>query len=131
VGSLDHLPLPLGSLQTIIHMNSANDQNALVTDDLSLSIAHQAAIGGVNLTRFQRAPEGASQSTGRGGHHIVDGGGVARETVGWNSIVSRYLAMHSKTDRVLFCRQVGPPHGSAFAFDLHSRNIYRIHVGPP
>jgi hypothetical protein len=63
------------------------------------------------LTRLQRASEGSSQSTSRGGDNVIQGTGVRLQDGRRNLVMLRYGAMHSEYHGLLFGRKIGPAHG--------------------
>ena len=81
VNSLDNLALVLAGAQSVVGVNAANHQNFPVQLDFTDHLGAESAVAGINATRFQRAPEGAGQSTAGRRHHIVKSSGVRRERV--------------------------------------------------
>ena len=60
------------SAESIVDRDPAKDENVSIQLDLSHRFRGQSAIRGVNLTRFQRAPEGSSKSACCGRDHIIE-----------------------------------------------------------
>ncbi len=74
------------------------------------------------MTRLQRASEGSSQSTRRGGNNVIQSCGVRLQNPGRNLIMLRYSAMHSEYYGLLFGRKISSTDGA-----LHALNA---HIGP-
>ena len=77
----------------------------------------------VNLTRLQRAGEGARQSAAGGGYDVVECRRVWRELVRRNPVVLSDLGMHPERDWVLFSRKVCQALGTAKPLDTHAGDV--------
>jgi hypothetical protein len=90
--------------QPIADSDSLDDQDLIDNVDLALRLGAQAPITGVDPARLQRASQGAGQSTGGGGHHIVE----SRRVVGilsWSgAVVLADLVVGPEHDRLGFRR---------------------------
>jgi hypothetical protein len=64
--------------QRIADVDAFDDQHLAVQLDLAFRVSPETTASGGDAARLERAPEGADQSTGRGGDDVVEGGGVRR-----------------------------------------------------
>jgi hypothetical protein len=80
----------------------------------------------IDVTRFQRAGEGAGQSAARGRHHVVHGGRVWRVLAGADTVMLRDLRMDAERDRLILGGQVREPLRAAQPLDLHTRYIRKL-----
>src|SRR5207237_2581871 len=86
----------------------------------------EPAVAGVDLARFQCATQGAGQSTGRGGHHVVQRGGVVRELPRGRAVVLADLVVGPEEDGLRLDRQVGAPDRASLADDPDLRHVERL-----
>lgn len=99
VDPLNHRPRFLRSNQLVNHVNAAEDQNVFFYLNLTSNIGSQSFVTSAYLTRFQRAPEGAGQSTGGRRHDVIDRRRVLLgNRIGVSSVVPGDGAMHAKDD---------------------------------
>ena len=99
VDAFNYIPRLLGCHQVIDHMNPAEDQNVFFYLNLTRNIGSQSFVTSAYLTRFQRAPEGAGQSTGGRRHDVIDRRRVLLgNRIGVSSVVPGDCAMHAKDD---------------------------------
>jgi hypothetical protein len=106
--------------------DAADDQHAVVVDDLAGRLDLVALPLDVDLTRFQRAGEGAGQSAAGGGNDVVEGRRVRREVLRRDTVMLGDLGMDAEGDRLLFGGQVGEPLRASEALDAHARDVGRI-----
>ena len=123
VDLLDDLALIFRRAQPVANKDSADDQHVAVQFDFASHFRDQLTVAGINLTRFQRAPEGAGQSSSRGGHHVIERGGARRVSLRGNLVMFGNLRVHSEHHRSLLRGQIGQAHGPALPLDANSRNI--------
>jgi hypothetical protein len=71
VDAFHGFPSVLGSIEYVVNVNSANDQNPLIGFDFPSYFGPQPAVARIYFARIQRAPEGSDHSTTQGGHHII------------------------------------------------------------
>ncbi len=76
------------------------------------------------MTRLQRAPEGSGESTGGGGDHVIQRGGVGFQGGGWNFVMLGNGAVRSEDHRDWFGGEVGSAHRAFDAFDPDFRTIH-------
>ncbi len=72
--TLDGLHGCFRCFEVIEHVYAFYDQHIVFQLDLTPNIRGQSLVAGTNLTRFQRASEGARQSTAGSCNDIVQGG---------------------------------------------------------
>src|SRR5207244_4993297 len=87
VDALDGFADFLSRHQLKIHVNPADHEYALFFFYFADDFCGETAIAGIDVTRFQRASEGAHHSTGNCGNHIVEGGGVRFTESGGSNIL--------------------------------------------
>jgi len=58
------------------HVDAAYHKHAFVRFHLAGHFSHELPVARIDVTRLQRASEGAQHSTGSRGDHIIDRGGV-------------------------------------------------------
>ena len=73
--------------QAIAHQDALDDQDLVLDEDLTFGLRRQLAVASVDPARFQRASKCPCESTGRGGDHVVEGGGVIRVLTGGGAVV--------------------------------------------
>ncbi len=104
MNSLDNLALVLPGAQSVVGMDTANHQDFSVQLDFSGHLRAESAVVGINATRFQRAPEGSSQSAAGSRHHIVKSGRVRGECLRRYFVVLGDLGVDSEYHRLFFSR---------------------------
>jgi len=118
---------PLGLLAPVLrdgepvaHGDAADDEDLVVELDLPDRLDVVALRVDFDVTRFQRAGEGAGQSAAGGGDDVVERRRVRRVLLGVDAVVRGDLRVHAEGDRLLFGGQVGEALGPAQALDLHA-----------
>jgi len=101
----------------------ADDEDVSVQFDFAHRFRGQFAIGGINLARFQRAPEGSRQSARCSGDHVIECRGVRRVGIRRDLIMLRNLGVHPEYNRDVFNRKVSQPNGTALTLDANARRI--------
>ena len=91
VSPLGCLPLRRRELEMVDDVNAPDDQHVAVLFDFPTGIGRESASASRNAARFQRATQGARQSTSRSGHDIIQGGGVRLVRFGINAVVCCYF----------------------------------------
>jgi hypothetical protein len=89
----------LWSAQLVVNQDSPDNEHVPLQLDFSYGLGSQFAVRGVNVTRFQRAPEGSIESTGGRRNHVIERRGVWRVSVGRNLVVLRDLRVHTEGNR--------------------------------
>lgn len=127
VGSFGGFALLLGTPdQPVAHANTLQHQHSVFKLHVPLSLTAQLAFRGVDPARLQRATEGAGESTGCGGHQIIERGGVIGKEAGRCPVVFAHLVVRSEEDRFRLNRQVGTPDRAPIANDPDLRNVSRL-----
>ncbi len=104
-------------------VDPANDEYPLIDLDFAAGLSDEPTFAGRNCARFQRATEGASQSTGRGGNHIVQRCRMRCMFGRVGMIELGYFGVHAEENRVLFDWQIGASQGTLDPFDLYGGGI--------
>jgi hypothetical protein len=91
MNSLDLLATAVGNPEPIANADAANHENLVLEHNLADCLDLVALRINIDLTRLQRAGEGARQSAAGGGHHVVKGGRVRRVPIGADAVVLRDL----------------------------------------
>jgi hypothetical protein len=77
----------------------------------------------LDLTRLQRAGEGASQSAAGGGHHVVECRGVGWVLLRPDAVVLGHLGVHAEHDWRFLGGQKGKTLRAAKPLNPHARNV--------
>jgi hypothetical protein len=77
----------------------------------------------LDLTRLQRAGEGASQSAAGCGHYVVECRGVGRVLLGPDAVVLGHVGVHAEHDWRLLGGQKGKPLRAAKPLNPHARDV--------
>ncbi len=116
-------PSLFGDREPVAHVDALDDQDVVLGLDLADRL-HVVAVGiDFDLTRLQRAGEGAGQSAPGSGDHVVERCGVWRILLGANAIVLGDLRVHTEHDRSLLSGQVREPLRTAESLDPHPRDV--------
>jgi hypothetical protein len=103
------------------------DHKDFVLDvDFALGLGGQPALARVDPARLQRAPEGAGESTRRGGDHVIEGRRVFRVLARRGAVVLAHRAVGAERDGLLLRREVGLADGAALPDDPYLRDISRL-----
>jgi hypothetical protein len=90
------------------YVDSFNYQNIAVFLNFTACFRGEKSLTGRYLARFQRAAEGAGQSAGGRGDHIIKGGGLRFVDIRIHPVVLGNLGMHAEFNRLLHQRQISP-----------------------
>ncbi len=104
VHALDFSPLRFGHRESVGHRDPLDHEHRVAFEHLANGLNVKALGINFDLTRFQRAGEGAGQSPARGGDHVIQGRRVRREILQADPVVGGDLGMHTKSDRLLLGR---------------------------
>jgi hypothetical protein len=118
-------PLGIGTAilrhgKPVLHRDALDHEHAIVILDLADRLDLVALRIDFDLTRLQRAREGARQSAAGGGHNVVERRRVRRVLVRLDAIVLGDLRMHSEEHRLLLGRKVGEPLRPAQPLDSYA-----------
>lgn len=123
VHALDVLAAILRHGEAVAHRDAADHEHLVVELDLTDRLDLVALRIDLDVTRFQRAGEGAGESAAGGGHHVVERRRVWRVLLRRDAIVLGDLGVHAEGDRLGLRGQVREPLRAAQPFDLHARYI--------
>ncbi len=107
--TLDGLQDCFRCFEVIEHVYPFYDQHIVFQLDLTSNIRGQSVVAGTNLTRFQRASEGAGQSTAGSSNDIVQGGRMWFADLRTHAIVLGDRPMNTETNRFFFSGQISKP----------------------
>ena len=123
VNPLRGLPVLAVGFQFERGVDAADDEDVILSFDFADGLRDQAGIGRINLTRFQRASEGAGESTSSGGDDVVEGRGVGVEDLRGDLIMLGDRAVHAEQNGCRLGGQPGPAQRAFEAFNLDVRAI--------
>jgi hypothetical protein len=89
--SLDLLPTGVGNPEPIPNGDAANHENLVLEHNFADRLDLVAFRINIDLTRLQRAREGARQSAASCRHHVVERGRVRWVAIGPDAVVLRDL----------------------------------------
>jgi hypothetical protein len=98
-------------------------QHLVVELDLAYGVAAETTVSGGDVTRLERTPERAGQSTGGRRHHVVEGGGVRLEGSVGGAVMGGDSPVNPEGDRALLGGEVGVAQRSPSSFDIDHRPI--------
>jgi len=119
------------SIDVIDDVNATNHKHIIFRLDLTSHVSRQMFIAGVDLTRFQRATEGADQSTTGGGNYVIKRCRMWFGHFRTDAVMFRDSAMHSEFDGFSFGWQVCHAQRPNLALDSYVRDISDVrHIAP-
>ena len=113
----------IGHREPVAHVDAFDDQYPVLCLDLTNGFDLIAFGIDLDLTRFQRAGEGAGQSAAGSGHYVVECGGVGRVLLGPDTVVLGHLGVHAEHDRRLLGGQKGETLRAAKTLNPHARDV--------
>jgi hypothetical protein len=100
-------------------VDASDNEHSIFKFDFPSDVSGEFVVACIDLTRFQRASEGAHHSTGGSGDYVVDGGGVRFfNLVGRDFVVLGDCAVNAEDHRLRLAGKVGNAQRADFAFDL-------------
>jgi len=123
----------VGKAQVVGHLDALDHQHLPLQFHLANRFRGQPALAGRDPARFQRATQGAGQSTGCGGNQVVERGSVGFVDVGIDPIVLGYLGMNAKQYGLGLRGQIGPPQWALHALNANQGTVCDLlaHKPPP
>jgi hypothetical protein len=119
VDALDGGALFFWSYEAHRYVDSFDDEHSFFELDFPSNISREFVIACIDLTRFQRASEGAHHSTGGSGDDVVDGGGVRiLDFVGRDFVMLGDCAVNAEDHWLRFAGEMGDAQRADFALDL-------------
>jgi hypothetical protein len=112
--------------QRVVHMDPFDHQDFVLDVDIAKSFGGKAAFAGIDPARFQRAPKGSAESTGRRCHDVIQGCGVIRVLAHRGAIVFAYFVVGAENNRLCLTWKGGLPDRAALAHDAHSGYVSRF-----
>ena len=104
-------------------VDSLDHEHAVLSLDLADRLCGQSSFSGGDLTRLQRASEGAGQSPGGRGDHVVECGRMCRFAAARDAVVVGDLVVNAEQDRLILGREERASQWAAYAFDPHARVV--------
>jgi hypothetical protein len=123
VDALGLLAPVLRDREPVAHGDAPDDQDLVVEHDLADRLDVVALWIDLDLTRFQRAGEGAGQSAAGGGHDVVERRRVRREPLGIHAVVLSDLRMDAEGDGLVLGGQVRKTLRAAETLDPDPRDV--------
>ena len=120
VHALDLLAPVLRNGEPVVNGDAPDHEHRVLEHHLADRLDLVALRIDIDVTRLQRAGEGAGQSAAGGRHHVVERGRVWGVLVGADTVVLRDLGMDPERDRLVLGGQVREPLRSAQPLDLHT-----------
>ncbi len=112
--------------EVINNMNASDHQYAIFCLDLASDFGRQLFIAGVDLARFQRASEGAGESTTGRSNDKVQRGRVWLGNLRADSVVFGNRTVHAKEHRLRLGWQVGQAQRPNLSLNADMRNVNYI-----
>ena len=112
--------------EPVAHVDAFDEQNAVLCLDLANRLDLIALGIDLDLTRLQRAGEGARQSTASSGHNVVQRRGVGRVLLRPDAVVLGHLGVHAEHDRRLLGGQKGKTLRATKPLNSHARDVIHL-----
>ena len=129
--ALRGFPVFVGGFQPQPDVNAPDDEHAFVFLDFPNCVAGQQAVAGRDLTRLQRAPEGANQSAGRGRNDVVERGGSLLEVrCVALEVVLGDRAMNAELNGFCFAWKIRAAQRPFHTFDTNLGSVHDIGHNP-
>ncbi len=109
--------------QVVGDVNPLDDEYVVVRFHLADRLADQSPFACRDLTRLQRASEGARESAGGRRDDVVEGGGALGLGPGRHPVVLRDLRVHSERDGLGLPGEIREPQRPSDPFDAGARRV--------
>ena len=116
----------LGDREPVAHVDAFDDQHAVLCLDLANGLDLIALGIDLDLTRLQRAGEGARQSAAGGGHYVVQCRGVGWVLLRPDAVVLGHLGVHAEHNGRVLGGQKGKTLRAAKTLNPHARNVRNV-----
>lgn len=126
VNAFDNFPLVLPGTQAVVGVNPFQNEHIPVDFYFPRDLRSEIQVTGIDLTRFQCAPEGSGQSAARRRHHIVNRSRVRGKLARRNFVVFRNSRVDAKDHGPLLGGQVRPADRPHLAFNPHLRSVNNV-----
>jgi len=122
--SLDLLLVRIGSdAESVANVDAFDHQDAVLEFDFAGRVALESAFASRDVTRFQRASEGAGQSAGGGGNDVVERGRTLCLASCRHTVVLGDGGVDAEDHRLILRGQVSAPERPTYPLDSDSRDI--------
>ncbi len=118
-----------GQPQPVVDRDPLDYEHPVAVEDLPLGNRLELIPVDLDVTRIQRAGEGARQSPAGSGDHVVQSRGLGREVVRRDPVVLGDLGVNSERDRLLHGGEVGEALRTAEALDLDAGDVRGLRHG--
>jgi hypothetical protein len=106
-------------------VNTAYNEYAFLCFHFAGHFPHELPVARIDVTRLQRASEGAEHSTSCRGNYVVDRGSVRLNEFGRiDFIMLGDCSVNAKCHRLRFTSYIGDPNGPDFALNASLGNVY-------
>jgi hypothetical protein len=126
VHPLSFLSAFLRDREPVAHMDAFDEQHAVLCLDLANRLDLITLGIDLDLTRLQRAGEGARQSTASSGHNVVQCRGVGWVLLRPDAVVLGYLGVHAEHNGRVLGGQKGKTLRAAKTLNPHARNVRNV-----
>ena len=113
-------------LQLQANMDAADDEHTLIFLNFAYGFTPQPSFRSINLTRFQRASEGSSESTSGGRDDVVERRRMRIEFVRRNLVVLRDCAVNPEEYWLGFSGKPSAAQGTLDPFDTNFGSVSDI-----
>lgn len=103
--------------ERVLDVNPLDDEDAVLCLDLADCLTRQPPFSRLDLTRLQRASEGAGQSAAGGRDHVVERRRPLDVAAAGDAVVVCDLVVNAELDRLLAGREIGAAQRTADALD--------------
>jgi hypothetical protein len=122
--ALDRVLVGVGiHAQRVPHVNALDHQHTILVLDLAASLARQPALARIDATRFQRAPERASQSAGRRSDDVIERRRPLSVAAPRDAVMVGDLVVDAEPDRLVRPGKLGAAQRAADPLDADPRDI--------
>ena len=108
-----------GHPDPVVDADPLEDQHAVLVLDLAAGLDVVPVLLNFDLTRFQRAGEGAGQSAGGCGYYVVERGRLGREPLRVGAVVLGHFGVHAEAHGLVGGGNVGQPLRPGHSLDSH------------
>ena len=122
--ALDLVPVAVSlDTQRVRDMDALDHEDTVVALDLTARLAREPAFVWIDVTRFQRASEGAGESAGSRGDDVVERRRALGIAAPRNAVVVGDLVVNSEEDRFFASGKLRASQWAADSLDPHVRGV--------
>jgi hypothetical protein len=116
----------IGDREPVAHVDAFDEQHAVLGLDLANGLDLIALGIDLDLTRLQRAREGAGQSAAGSSHYVVECRGVRRVLLRTDTVVLGHLGVHAEHDWRLLGGQKRKALRTTKPLNSHARDVRHV-----